>query len=146
MGVGRSLQVAWLGEAYALNQQLDDALERAQEALALAQNHEELGHEAWAHRLLGQIAMRRRDLLDARAAEDHFRRALTLAAELEMRPLMAHCHLGLGKFYGRTGQCELAREYLSTAATMYREMDIGSWLEQAEAEMRQLGARRSTSS
>jgi tetratricopeptide (TPR) repeat protein len=139
MGVGRSIQVAWLGEVYALDQQLDDALERAQEALALAQNHEEHGHEAWAHRLLGQIALRRRDLPDARAAEDHFRRALTIATELEMRPLMAHCHLGLGKFYRRTGQCEQAREYLSTAATMYREMDIGSWLEHAEAEMRQLG-------
>ena len=139
MGVGRSIQVAWLGEVYALDQQLDDALERAQEALALAQNHEEHGHEAWAHRLLGQIALGRRDLPDARAAEDHFRRALTLATELEMRPLMAHCHLGLGNFYRRTGQCEQAREYLSTAATMYREMDIGSWLEQAEAEMRQLG-------
>jgi class 3 adenylate cyclase/tetratricopeptide (TPR) repeat protein len=139
MGVGRSIQVAWLGEVYALDQQLDDALERAQEALALAQNHEEHGHEAWAHRLLGQIALGRRDLPDARAAEDHFRRALTLATELEMRPLMAQCHLGLGKFYRRTGQCEQAREYLSTAATMYREMDIGSWLEQAEAEMRQLG-------
>jgi class 3 adenylate cyclase/tetratricopeptide (TPR) repeat protein len=139
MGVGRSIQVAWLGEAYALDQQLDDALERAQEALALAQNHEEHGHEAWAHRLLGQIALRRRDLPDARAAEDHFRRALTIATELEMRPLMAHCHLGLGKFYRRTGQCEQARECLFTAATMYREMDMGSWLEQADADMRELG-------
>ncbi len=138
MGVGRAIQVAWLGEAYALDQQLDDALERAQEALALAQGHEEHGHEAWAHRLLGEIALRRRDLPDAWAAEDHYRRALTLATELEMRPLMAHCHLGLGKFYRRTGRREQAGEYLTSAATMYREMDMGSWLEQAEAEMREV--------
>jgi tetratricopeptide (TPR) repeat protein len=89
-------------------------------------------HLAWVHRLLGEIALRRRDLPDARAAEDHYRRALTLATELEMRPLMAHCHLGLGKLYRRIGQREQAREHLTTAATMYREMDMGSWLGQAE--------------
>ena len=82
--------------------------------------------------------LRRRDLPDAWAAEDHYRRALTLATELEMRPLMAHCHLGLGKFYRRTGRREQAGEYLTSAATMYREMDMGSWLEQAEAEMREV--------
>jgi hypothetical protein len=48
---------------------------------------------------------------------------------------MAHCRLGLGKFYRRTSQREQARECLSIAGTMYREMDMGSWLEQAEAEM-----------
>jgi len=52
-----------------------------------------------------------------------------------MRPLVAHCHLGLGKLYGRTGKREQARERLSTATTMYREMDMRFWLEQAEAEM-----------
>jgi hypothetical protein len=50
-----------------------------------------------------------------------------------MRPLVAHCHLGLGKLSRRTGQREQAREHLSTATTMYREMDMRYWLEQAEA-------------
>jgi len=53
-----------------------------------------------------------------------------------MRPLIAHCYLGLGKLYGRTGQRDQAREHLATATTMYREMDLGFWLEKAEAEMR----------
>jgi hypothetical protein len=52
-----------------------------------------------------------------------------------MRPLAAHCHLGLGKLYGRTGKGEQAREYLTTATTMYHDMDMRFWLEQAEAEM-----------
>ena len=49
-----------------------------------------------------------------------------------MRPLVAHCHLGLSKLYRRTGKLEHARENLTTATTMYREMDMGFWLEQAE--------------
>jgi len=51
--------------------------------------------------------------------------------------LVAHCHLGLGKLYRRTGQREQAQEYLATAATMYREMGMTYWLERAEAQMKE---------
>ncbi|MGH7318585.1 MAG: hypothetical protein ACRELA_03000 [Candidatus Rokuibacteriota bacterium] len=47
---------------------------------------------------------------------------------------MAHCHLGLGKLYRRTGREEQAREHVTTAAAMYREMDMRSWFDEAEAE------------
>jgi hypothetical protein len=55
-----------------------------------------------------------------------------------MRPLLAHCSLGLGKLSRRTGDHAQAHEYLTTAMTMYREMGMRFWLEQAEAEMRAL--------
>ena len=55
-----------------------------------------------------------------------------------MRPLVAHCHLGLGQLYRRTGKRQEAQGHLTTATTMYREMDMRFWLEQAEAEMREL--------
>jgi hypothetical protein len=61
---------------------------------------------------------------------------MALAEELGMRPLIAHCHLGLGKLYQRTGKREEAQEHLATATAMYREMDMRFWLEQAEAELR----------
>jgi hypothetical protein len=48
-----------------------------------------------------------------------------------MRPLVAHCHLGLGKLYRRTGSQELAQEHLGSATAMYREMGMRFWLEQA---------------
>ena len=51
-----------------------------------------------------------------------------------MRPLVAHCHLGLSKLYLRTGDAAKAQEYLTTAAATYREMDMGFWLQKAEAE------------
>jgi hypothetical protein len=63
---------------------------------------------------------------------------LALAEPHGMRPLIAHCYLGLGKLYQRTGKREQAQEHLATATTMYREMDMRFYLEQAEAEMRGL--------
>jgi hypothetical protein len=58
-----------------------------------------------------------------------------------MRPLVAHCHLGLDEVYRRTGKREQARERLTTATAMYREMNMRFWLEQAEAELRELTLR-----
>jgi len=68
-------------------------------------------------------------------SEGHYGQALALADALGMRPLMAHCHLGLGQLARRTGDPVTAQEHLGTAATMYREMDMGFWREKAEAEM-----------
>ncbi len=65
-------------------------------------------------------------------------RGLALAKELGLRPEIAHCHRGLGRLYRRTGKRPQAQEHLTTATTMYREMDMPFWLEQAEAEMREL--------
>ncbi|MGQ0579155.1 MAG: tetratricopeptide repeat protein [Betaproteobacteria bacterium] len=66
-------------------------------------------------------------------SEDAYLQALALATELGMRPLVAHCHLGLGKLYARTAQREEASEHLTKATAMYREMDMRCWLEQAQA-------------
>ena len=55
-----------------------------------------------------------------------------------MRPLVAHCHLGLGKLYRRTGRHDRAREHLTNATTMYREMGMTYWLEQAQIEAKDL--------
>jgi hypothetical protein len=52
-------------------------------------------------------------------------------------PLIAHCHLGLGKLYRRTRKREQAQEHLIIATTMYREMDMRFWLEQAEAQVKE---------
>jgi hypothetical protein len=74
---------------------------------------------------------------DAESAEAHYRNALALAEPRGMRPLIAHCHLGLSKLYRRTGQREQAHEHLTMATTLYGEMDMTYWLEQAEAEMKE---------
>ena len=55
-----------------------------------------------------------------------------------MRPLVAHCHLGLGKLYRRTDRLAQAREYLTMATASYREMDMQFWLEQTAVEIEAL--------
>ncbi len=55
-----------------------------------------------------------------------------------MRPLVAHCRLGLGKLYPRMDKEQEAQEHFATATTMYREMGMTYWLEKAEGEMREL--------
>jgi tetratricopeptide (TPR) repeat protein len=125
-------RVAWLGEAHLHAGRVDEARSRAAEALDLAVTHEERGSQAWTLRLLGEIAARR-DLLEH--ADRHYRDALALADKLGMRPLVAHCHFGLGTVYRRIGQREAAQAHLTTATTLYREMDMTFWLRQAEAAM-----------
>jgi class 3 adenylate cyclase/tetratricopeptide (TPR) repeat protein len=137
MGVGRAMQLAWLGEAYLLEGRLDDALERAQQAVSLARRHQERSHEAWSLRLLGEIASRS-DHPAVEKAEGYYHEALALAVELGMRPLVGHCYFYLGKLFRRIDQQEQAREHLMTATTMYGEMDMRSWVDQVEAEMREL--------
>ena len=55
-----------------------------------------------------------------------------------MRPLTAHCHLGLGILYAQTGQREQARAVLTTAIDLYRAMDMSFWLPQAEVALAQV--------
>ena len=129
--------IAHLGEACLLAGQTAEAAGLAERALALARQHGQRSQEAWAQRLLGEAAAQR-DPLDVTAAEGGYREAMTLAATLGMRPLVAHCHVGLGRLARRAGRPEQAQEHLSAAAAMWREMDMRFWLEQAEAEMRGL--------
>ena len=140
-----------LGEAQVLAGRFEEAHALAEHALAHAREHQERGHQAYALRLLGDIAARR-DAPENEEAETHYQQAFTLAEELGMRPLQAHCHLGLGTLYTRIGRTEQARVELSTAIVLYRAMDMTFWLPRAEAALAQveggerkvLGAHRGT--
>ena len=98
---------------------------------SLVSSQHQPGFRAHALHLLGDLAAHP-DQFDAASGVAHHQQALALAQSHGMRPLVAHCHLGLGKLYRRTGDQTKAQEPLTTAATMYREMDMGFWLAQAE--------------
>jgi predicted ATPase/class 3 adenylate cyclase len=134
---GHSLRVANLSAGYLHAGRIDEAVRLAGRALQLSRDTKERGNEAWALHLLGEIASHG-EPLEAETAGQHYGETLVMATELGMRPLVAHCHLGLGKLYRRTGTREPAQEHLTTATTMYREMDMRFWLEQAEAELQEL--------
>ena len=121
-----------LGRAYLLLGRLDQA--RALAARARETSSRYPGWAAHAEQLLGDVAAHPDDF-DAGRGEIHYRQALAVAEPRGMRPLVAHCHLGLGKLSRRTGKSEQAREHLTIATTMYGEIGMAYWLEQAEAEM-----------
>jgi len=124
-------------EAWLLVGNTGPALEIARRGLARARNQQSHGNEAWFSWQLARIAAAQ-EPLDFEHTEGRYYEALTFAHRLGMRPLVAHCHLGLGTLYRRTSKREQAQEHLTTATTMYREMDMRFWLEQAAAEMREL--------
>jgi class 3 adenylate cyclase/tetratricopeptide (TPR) repeat protein len=125
-----------LGQAYLSAGRSEEASRCAREALDMCRQQTRRDAEADALRLIGDLAARREPPASEEAMA-HYRQALALADELGMHPIVAHCHLGLGKLYRRTGKQDLAREHLTIATTMYREMDMRFWLEQAEAELRE---------
>jgi tetratricopeptide (TPR) repeat protein len=130
------LGVIPLGEGYLRAGRIEDALQQAQHAVEVCRQHHQRGHEAWALRLLGEVATRCNPPEVAQAT-GYYQQALTLADALGMRPLVAHCHHGLGRLYSQTGRGAQARAALTTAIDLYRAMDMTFWLPQAEAHYQQ---------
>ena len=112
---------------------IDEAASHTGEALALTRRLGARASEAEALCLAGDVA----STGGAEEAEGYYREALALADELGMRPLAAHGHSGLGKLYARMDQRWKAQTHLTTATTLYREMDMRFWPGQAEAELEQ---------
>ncbi len=130
---GRTWVYHSLGRACLLLGRLDEARRLADRAVETAPSQR--GFAAHALQLLGETAAHP-DQLDAEAGEAYYRQALALAEPRGMRPLVAHCHLGLGELYRRTDEREQAETHLATATTMYREMGMAYWLEQADGNVR----------
>jgi tetratricopeptide (TPR) repeat protein len=128
---------AALAEAYLQVGRIDDADPLAEETLAWTGETGERGTHAWLLWLSAEIRARRS--VDARAgdgrreAEARYLRALALARDLEMRPLVARCHLGIGSLGGGAGDRAQRREHLETARLTFGEMGMRSWQERAAA-------------
>jgi tetratricopeptide (TPR) repeat protein len=128
-----------LGDAQLLAGRREGAQAHAEQALTLARAHQERGHEAYALRLLGDIAAGR-EPPGGNRAEACYQQALTLAEALGMRPLQAHCRRGLGTLYATTDRREQAHTELSAAIDFYQAMKMTFWLPQAEAALAQVVA------
>jgi class 3 adenylate cyclase/tetratricopeptide (TPR) repeat protein len=132
-------KLAWLSEVCRLAGRGAAAWQHAHRALDLARQHTQSANEALALHQLGTVHAYA-DPPDVAQAAAHYQQALTLAEELGMRPLQAHCHRGLGSLYVKTGQREQARAALSAAVDLYRAMDMMFWLPQTEVALAQVDA------
>ena len=134
-GFHPALRVTMQGEAHLLAGRWDLAQQCVDRALALADLGEEHGGRAWTLRFAAEVVLATEGLKSADRAAAQYGAALALATDLGMRPLQAHCHLGLGKLYRRTDRVADARVELTTAMTMLHEMGMALWLREAEAEL-----------
>ena len=130
-GLFRSLVGVQLGEALLLANKPEEARDAVDQALTLARKRAEQGHEAYGLRLLGDIASHP-DLFDAEAAQEHYGKALSLADNFGMRPLAAHCHLGLGRLHSRNGSPQEGEQWIAKATATYRDLGMDFWQEQAQ--------------
>jgi tetratricopeptide (TPR) repeat protein len=126
-----------LSQAYLLAGRVQEAQQLARQMLDLARTRKEQGHEAHALWLLGEIYIQ--DLpQQVELAATCYRQALALAEALAMRPLLAHCHLGLGLLYSQGPGGAQARTELSAAIELFQSMDMRLWLPRAEAALAQV--------
>jgi hypothetical protein len=110
---------------------LDQARRLADHSLESSQRQP--GFAAHAHCMLGDLAIHT-DPFDAERATAHYAKALALGESCGMRPVVAHCHFGLGRLHRRSGDPERARQHLMVAKDMYDGMGMGFWLTQVDAE------------
>jgi tetratricopeptide (TPR) repeat protein len=131
-------RASWLGEGLLRLDRTADAQRVTSHALKLATEAGARRDEALALRVLGNVYSRA-ERLEPGKAEQHYKQSLGLSQTLGMRPLAAHCHLGLGRLYQRTGREDQARAELGAARDLYREMNMQFWLEQAEESLNDAG-------
>ncbi len=129
--------LALLGEACLCAHRVDEAATAAQRALSLAQERGQRGDAAAALQVLGETAARGSHDLDK--AEHYYLAAIALAGELEMRPLLARTHLGIGRLHVRTGNHDSAEDHFLTATRLFVAMDMRFWLRQAVSSLSELG-------
>jgi tetratricopeptide (TPR) repeat protein len=132
--VPSSYPLTALAEAFRLKGDTKKAIEKAEEALSIFRQKGELGFAAWAHYYMAKIKSEERSEQMEQAFHSYLQ-AREQAKQLGMRPLLAHCHMGLGQLYLKRGQREEARPELTAAIELYRSMDMSFWLPQAESSL-----------
>lgn len=93
--------------------------------------------EALAEQALARTHAERGALV---VAEEHWRRAISLAEQCDAKPILAHVQKDLGDFYAQYERPDAAREVLGAALNAYRNMGEPSWISAAEASLRTVGA------
>jgi tetratricopeptide (TPR) repeat protein len=127
-----AIRLVLLSESYACLGDFAAAMPLAHTALAMAQERQERGFQAYALRLLGALAAQG-TAPDVAAAACYYQQSIGLAQALGMHPLLAHSYFGLGTLYSHLGQRAPATAMLSMAVELYRSMAMTFWLPQAKA-------------
>jgi len=129
--------LALLGEACLSANRVDEASAAAQRALALARERGQRGDEAVALRMLADASASGSS--EVEQSEHHYLAAIALARDLEMRPLLARGHLGIGRLYLRAGDRVRAEDHLLRATRLFVAMDMPFWFQEVVTSLSELG-------
>jgi tetratricopeptide (TPR) repeat protein len=130
----RSQQVqSWfkmlLGEAYWMNNQLEQAQELAMQGLDLSRRIQQPRGSGLAQRTLGRIAHTSGNLAEA---ERHLQHALATFDAIQARYDLARTHLDLASLAHTQGNQDAATTHLSTAYAWFKKLQIPHWVERTE--------------
>jgi len=132
-----------LAETYVQMGQTDKALQTAEEALRIFRQTGERCVGAWAIYVMA-IIQSENDSKQIEEAPHTYRMAINLTEELNMKPLLAHCHLKLGQHYAKMGKTDMACSEFLNAIEIYRSLGMAFWLPMAEANLRDIDAETSS--
>jgi tetratricopeptide (TPR) repeat protein len=117
-----------LGEAYWLAGKYGKATQTLQAGLRLA---ESTGYKlciGWAHRLLGEIALKTNpDQIGDPLADPHFKKSIELLRKIKAENHLALAYAGYGRFHTQRGNMTRAREYLTKALDIFER--LGTFIE-----------------
>jgi tetratricopeptide (TPR) repeat protein len=135
---GQAMRIAWLSSAYVLAGRADEAATLAERGLQLTTESKDKGTQAWLKGIVAEATVQRGPL-NAEKAGSYYGMALTVAEELGMRPLQAHCHAGIGNLHAQMRDLVRARAEFHAAINIYRTIQMPYWLSRAEDALSRLG-------
>ncbi len=123
--------------AYLAAGHLSEAHSEITQGLSLATERQARGYLPPLLRLRADVLMRQR-IEDSTGPLQCLEQGLDLAADLGMRPEVAHCHLGFARLHRQQGSREKAEEHMATATAMFRDLGMSFWAARAETELKEL--------
>jgi tetratricopeptide (TPR) repeat protein len=118
-----ALYLVWLGEAYMLQGRFKEAEKLCHTAIEISRQRRELGHQAWALRLSGEI-LAQQPCPDLKTAAARMGAAALLADRLEMRTLLLWIHLGCGNIFTKMGKSRRAQHEYRAARVLADRLNI----------------------
>jgi tetratricopeptide (TPR) repeat protein len=125
-----------------LSGRIDDARERALEGLRITTETRYRLGIAWAHRVLGRIALAAGDPPGARTCFDE---ALRTQREIPARHEMGRTYLDLARLAHREGKGKDAHAHLADALGLFLQLRVPRYVEQTHALAAELGVARLSS-
>jgi predicted ATPase len=128
-----------LAEIEAERQDIEQALTRIDEALGLAQQTGEHWTDAYLHRILGEILLKR-DPANKAPAEEAFLTAIAIAQQQKARTFELRAAMSLARLWRDQGKRDAARDLLAPVYSWFSEGFDTLDLKEAKALLEQLKA------